>query len=62
MYKIGDARDDGMQMAACVKCLHLANSHLSINLESWEIVKPIRHDGRKEKKRWMQGKEKGTNV
>lgn len=51
-------KGDGMQMAACVKCLHLANSYLPINLESWETVKPIRHDRKKEKERWMKGKEK----
>lgn len=41
----------------CVKCLHMANSQLSINLESWEMVKPILHDGKEERKRWMGGKE-----
>lgn len=29
-----------------MKCLHMANSHLSINLESQEMLKPFRHDGR----------------
>lgn len=38
VFKIGDARNDGMPVAACM-CLHLDNSNLSISPETREIVK-----------------------
>lgn len=32
-----NGQDDGIQMDACMECLHVANSHLPVNLEPWEM-------------------------
>lgn len=45
-----------------MKCLHMANSHLSINLESQEMLKPFRHGGREERKGEIRGKVGGKRV
>lgn len=34
-------------MDACVKCVHVANSHLPVNLEPWEMFDPLDTVGEK---------------
>lgn len=40
-WEPADAQDDGTQMGARVKCLHVANSHLPVNPEPREMLNTL---------------------
>lgn len=45
-----DGQVGGIQMDACVECLHVANSHLPVRLELWEMLDPLDTVGKKEER------------
>lgn len=55
-WKPADAQDDGIQMGACVKCLHVANSHLPVNPEPREMFNSLLMMEEKGRNEWDGGR------
>lgn len=56
MWKPACGQDDAIQMDAYAMHLHVANSHLPVNAEPWEMLHPLDMMGEKE---GMNEKEEG---
>lgn len=55
-WEPADAQDDGIQMGACVKCLHVANSQLPVNPEPREMLNSLLMMEEKRRNEWDGGR------